>query len=73
MHATNEFDGIEGGDKSIENCGKLSKTGKLFKSQKSAQLGKKLLKSCNLPNFNIKENKPGFLTPNTRMVFNYLW
>ena len=28
----NEVDGIEGGDKSIEKCGKLSKTRKLSKS-----------------------------------------
>ena len=30
--AANEVDGIEGGDKSIEKCGKLLKTGKLSKS-----------------------------------------
>ena len=35
MFAANEVDGVKCGDKSIEKYGKLSKTGKLFKSGKS--------------------------------------
>ena len=49
-----------------------SKDKKLFKSQNLAKLEKKLSKSENSPNFNIKENKPSFLTLNTRIIFNRL-
>ena len=69
--------------KKLLKIGKLSKNLKLFKSknlkskksfksQKWAKLKKKLLKSKNSPKFDIKENKPSFLTPNVRMAFNYL-
>ena len=56
---------------------KLSKSGnlkgiKLFKSRKLAKSKKKLLKSGNSPNFNAKDNKPSFLTPKARAVFNRL-
>ena len=70
--ATNEIDGIEGGDELIKKCGKLSKIGKLSKSQKLAKLRKKLSKSGNLPNFDAKENKPSFLTSDAKMAFNHL-
>ena len=68
--AADEIGDVEGGDKLIEKCRKLSKIRKLSKSQKSAKLGKKLSKSGNLPNFDAKENKPSFLTSNARMAFN---
>ena len=81
--ATNEFGSIESGDKLIRIYRKLSKTRKLLKSgnlkckklsksQKLAKLGKKLSKSGNSPNFNIKKNRPSFLIPDTKMVFNHL-
>ena len=73
IFAANEVDGVKSGDKLIEKCEKLSKTRKLSKSQKSAKLRKKLLKSRNSPNFNAKNNRSSFLTPNTRMTFNHLW
>ena len=78
MLATNEIGDIESGNESIEKCEKLSKIGKLSKfqklskSQKLAKSRKKLSKSGNLPNFNTKENRPSFLTPDARMTFNYL-
>ena len=56
----------------IEKYRILSKTEKLFKSQKSAKLGKKLSKSRNLPYFNAKKNGPSFLIPNAKTVFNHL-
>ena len=40
VFAADEIDGVEGGDESIEKCGKLSKTGKLSKSQKLSKSGK---------------------------------
>ena len=82
--AANEVDGVEGGDKSIEKCGKLSKTGKLSKSQKLSKTGKlfksrkstkskkKLSKSGNLSNFDAKKNGPSFLAPDARTAFNHL-
>ena len=82
--AANKISGIKDSDELIEKYRKLlkigklsksqelSKTRKLFKSQKLAKLRKELSKNENLPNFNIKENKPSFLTPNTRMAFNHL-
>ena len=78
VFAVNKIDSVEGGDESIEKCGKLSITGKLSKSQKlskfrkSVKSRKKLSKSENLPNFNAKKNGPSFLTPNARTTFNYL-
>ena len=83
--ATDEVSSIEGSNKLIKKCGKLSKTRKssksqklskfqkLSKSQKLAKLKKELSKSGNLPNFDAKENEPSFLTPDTRTAFNYLW
>ena len=95
MLAANEVDGVEGGDESIEKCGKLSKTRKWSKSEKSkskkssksrksksektsksqnlAKSGKKLIKSGNLTNFNAMEDRPKFLTPDARTLFNRLW
>ena len=69
----NEFGGVEGGNKSIEKCGKFSKTRKLSKSRKLAKSGKKFSKIGNLPNFDTKKNESSFLTPNTRTAFNRLW
>ena len=45
---------------------------KLFKSQKLTKLGKKLLKSGNLSNFDIKKNKLRFLILNAGIIFNCL-
>ena len=73
MLAANEVGSIKSSDESIEKYRKLSKTGKLFKSQKLAKLRKKLSKNENLLNFNAKKNGPSFLTPDARMTFNYLW
>ena len=81
--AANEVDGVEGGDESIEKCGKLSKTGKSSKSQKSksekmskswnlAKSGKKSSKSGNSTNFDATKNGPKFLTPDARTAFNCL-
>ena len=66
VFATNQVGGIEDDNELIEKYGKLSK------SQKLAKLEKKLSKSRNLPNFDIEENGPSFLTPDARMAFNYL-
>ena len=73
VSAADEDGSVEGGDRSIEKCGKLWKTRKLSKSWKLAKLRKKLSKSGNLPNFNAKENGPSFLTPDVRIAFNCLW
>ena len=85
MVATNKVSSIEGSNESIEKYGKLSKTrklfkswklskiGKLLKSRKSAKSGKKSSKSENLYNFDAKENRPSFLTPNAKIAFNHLW
>ena len=51
----------------------IKKLRKLFKSQKLAKSGKKLLKSENLPNFGITEARRKFLTLDTKITFNYLW
>ena len=40
IFAADKVDGIEGGNKLIEKCEKLSKIGKSFKSQKLSQSGK---------------------------------
>ena len=45
---------------------------KLSKSQKLAKSEKKLSKIGNLLSFDIKKNRPSFLTPNAKMSFNYL-
>ena len=50
-----------------------SKSKKLFKYQKLAKSRKKLSKSRNLPNFDVKDNEPSFLTLAARAAFNYLW
>ena len=71
--AINKVDDIEGGNKSIQKCKKLSKTTKLFKSRKLANSKKKLLKSGNLSNFDVKMNALSNLTPNARTTFNRLW
>ena len=56
---------------------KKSKSEKLAKSQKLSKLRKsiseKSSQSKNLPNFNIMEIRPSFLTPNARTTFNCLW
>ena len=72
LFAANEVGSFESGNESIKKYGKLLKTKKLSKSQKSAKSRKELLKSGNLPNFNAKENRPSFLTPDARTTFNYL-
>ena len=46
---------------------------KLSESQKSAKLGKKLLKSKNSLKFDVKKNKPSVFTSNVKMAFNHLW
>ena len=58
---------------SSEEIAKKSKNKKLFKSQKSAKSRKKLSQSRNLPNFNVKEDGPSFLTPETRTLFDRFW
>ena len=70
--AAKEIDGVTGGDKSIKKCGKLLKTAKLSKFQKSVKSRKKLSKNRNLHNFDTEENGPSFLTPDTKTTFNYL-
>ena len=59
----NEVDGVEGGDKSIEKCGKLLKTGKSSKSQKLFKSGKskseKTSKSRNSAKSGKKLSKSG--------------
>ena len=83
MHAANEVNDIEGGDKLIEKCGKLlkirklSKLGKLksekmSKSQNSAKSGKKLSKNRNSTNFDATEDGSKFLTLDARTTFNCL-
>ena len=80
---TNKVDSIKGSDKLIEKCGKLSKSEKLSRSGKSkskkisksrnlAKLGKNLSKSRNLTNFDTIEDRPKFLTFDTRIAFNRL-
>ena len=49
------------------------KSEKLSKFQKSAKLKRKLSKSGNSPIFDAKKNRPSFLTPKVRAVFNRLW
>ena len=44
----------------------------MSKSQNSAKLGKKLLKSENSTNFDATKTEPKFLTFDTKIVFNRL-
>ena len=46
---------------------------KLSKSRKLAKSEKNLLKSENSPNFDVKNNRPSFLTLIARTAFNHLW
>ena len=57
-----------GGNKEIAR-----KLEKLFKSQKSAKLRKKLLKNRNSPNFGASKAKLKFLTSDASIAFNRLW
>ena len=63
---TEELDGIEGGDESIEKCGKLLKTGKLSQSTKLSKSrkskSKKTSKSQNSAKSEKKLSKSGNLT-----------
>ena len=72
MLATNKIGNIEGSDKSIKKYEKLLKTRKLFKSQKLAKFGIKLLKNRDSPNFDIKKNGLSCLILNTKTAFNHL-
>ena len=72
MLATDKIGNVEGGDKLIEKCRKLLKTGKLTKSQKSAKSRKKLSKIGNLSDFDVKKNELNFLTPDAKTAFNRL-
>ena len=81
-----EFDGFSVSRNGVEHTkksGKLSKSGKssksrksksekTFKSQNLAKSEKKLLKSENSTNFDATEDRPKFLTPDTRTAFNRL-
>ena len=73
MFVVNEVDSIKDGDKLMKKYGKLLKTRKLFKFQKLAKLGKKILKSRNSLNFDNKKNEPSFLILKVRVTFNCLW
>ena len=55
MLTINEVDNIKDGNKSIEKCGKLSKTRKLFKSRNSKS--EKLSKSQNWAKLRKKSSK----------------
>ena len=78
MLANNKIGSIESDDKLIEKYWKLSKIRKLskdqkfFKSQKLAKSKKKLSKSGNSSNINIKKAKPSFLIFKAKKTFNYL-
>ena len=77
MLAISEVSVIKGSNKSIKESIKL-KIRKLSKSQKlskfwiSTKLGKKLLKSGNSSNFNIKKNGSSFSTFDAKTAFNRL-
>ena len=82
--AINEVNGVEGSDKLIKKCEKLSKTRKssrsgksksekMFKSRNLAKSGKKLSKNENATNFDATKDRPKFLIPNARTAFNCLW
>ena len=69
-----EVDGFDvggNGVKHIKKSGK-SKSEKTSKSQNLAKSEKKLLKSENSTNFDATEDRPKFLTPDTRTAFNRL-
>ena len=68
----NKVSGIESNDKSIKKYEKLSKTRKLFESQKLAKLRKKLSQNRNLLKFDIKENNLSFFTLEAKITFNCL-
>ena len=76
-----EVNGFGVGGNGVEyakKSGKSSKSGKsksekTSKSRNSAKLGKKLSKSGNSTNFDAMEDRPKFLTPNTRTTFYRLW
>ena len=79
-NGNNEVDGFSVGGNSVKYA---KKSEKLFKSRKSksekmsksrnlAKSEKKLSKSGNSTNFDATEDKPKFLTPNTRTAFNRL-
>ena len=71
----NEVNRYGVGENSVEhtkNLGKL-KSKKMCKSQNLAKLGKKSSKIGNLTNFDAIENRPKFLTSDTRTAFNCLW
>ena len=84
MLTINKIGGIKSNNELIKICRKLSKTRKLsklrnlkdkklFKSQKSTKLGKKLSKRWNLSNLDTKKNEPSFLILKARIAFNCLW
>ena len=83
MLIANEIGGVENNDKLIEKSGNCLKTGKLSKglklsksrNSKSKKLAKskKPLKSEDLPNFNVKKDRPSFLILEAKTTFNYLW
>ena len=70
--------GISGnGVEHAKKLGKLSKSGKskskkMSKSRNSAKSEKKLSKSGNSTNFDVTEDGPKFLTPDTKTAFNRL-
>ena len=73
----NEYDIVESDGESIEKSVKLKtrkllKEKKLSKSQKLAKSGKKLSKSENSPNFDVKKNGLSFLISRARVNFNRL-
>ena len=83
IFVTNEISNIEGNDKLIRKCKKLSKIRKLSKSknlegkklsksQKLAKSRKKSLKNSNLFNFDTKKNRSSLLIPNARIAFDCL-
>ena len=82
MLTGNKVGNVEGGNKLIEKCGKLSKIRKLLKGLKLSKSGnskgkksvksKKPSKSWNSPNFNTKKAGLSFLTPKAKSIFNCL-
>ena len=55
------------------NDEELVRKPKKLKGQKSAKSGKKLLKSGNLPKFDVKKAGSNFLTSDAMTAFNHLW
>ena len=73
----NRFNISRNGMEYAKKLGKLfksrkSKSKKMFKFQNLAKSRKKLSKSENLIKFNITEVRPKFLTPNAKIIFDYL-